>query len=94
MTFSLLNVAMAERIEALLTQEPIRQDLRDDERMMCRAQALAVIHSVVWAYSSRGSDFSGCYAMSALADALKDRLPVLEHLKTWGQPETQEAGQK
>lgn len=85
MTFSLLNAMVAERVEALLTQEPVRQDLRDDERMMPHDQALRVIHATLWAYSSRGSDFAGCYAMSALADALADRLPVLEHLKTWGQ---------
>jgi hypothetical protein len=83
MTWSLLNSMVAERVEAFLTQEPIRQDLRDDERMMCRDQALRTIHAVLWAYSSRASDFSGCYAMTALAEALKDRLPVLEHLKTW-----------
>lgn len=84
MTHSLLNEVVAQRVEDFLTSEPIRQDLRDDERMMTREQALRVIHATLWAYSSRACDFSGCYAMSALADALKDRLPVLEQLATWG----------
>jgi len=85
MTWSLLNAMVAKRVEELLTQEPVRQDLRDDERMMPRDEALRIIHATLWAYSSRGGDFSGCYALSALADALKDRLPVLEHLNTWQQ---------
>jgi hypothetical protein len=85
MTFSLLNAVVAKQVEALLDAEPVRQDLRDDERMMARDEALRIIHATIWAYSSRGGDFSGCYALSALADALKDRMPVLEQLATWGQ---------
>lgn len=85
MTFSLLNQIVAKQVEDFLTSEPIRQDLRDDERMMGREEALRIIHATLWAYSSRGGDFSGCYALSALADALKDRLPVMEQLATWGQ---------
>lgn len=80
MTWSLLNSMVAKSVESLLMQEPVRQDLRDDERMMSRDEALRIIHATLWAYSSRGGDFSGAYAMSALADALKDRLPTLEAL--------------
>ncbi len=80
MTWSLLNTMVAASVESLLTQEPVRQDLRDDERMMSRDEALRIIHATLWAYSSRGGDFSGAYAMSALADALKEHIPVLDSI--------------
>lgn len=38
MTFSLLNEMVAKRAEEFLMSEPIRQDLRDDERMMGREE--------------------------------------------------------
>lgn len=92
MTWSLLNTMVAASVEALLTQEPVRQDLRDDERMMPREEALRIIHATLWAYSSRGGDFSGAYAISALADALKERLPMLEAMNKMNERAAHSAG--
>ncbi len=70
MTWSLLNVTMAEKVEALLTDPAIREDAPDLVRAMDKGTALSVIHAVLWAYSSRSGSFASCYAYDALYNAL------------------------
>lgn len=75
MTASLLNVMMDDQVTALLDNEMIRDDLPDSERMMSRAEAYAVIHATIWAYSCRNSSTAGAMAKFSLFEAL--------NLETW-----------
>lgn len=65
MTWSLLNGYLASSVTALLDQANEGNTDRPDmeNRAMAREQAEKIIHSVLWAYSSRSSDFAGAYAM-------------------------------
>lgn len=67
---SLLNVMIAQDVAKLFEHAAIDDALPDDQRMMSRAEAEAVIHAVFWAYSCRNSSTSGAYAKLALFDAL------------------------
>lgn len=80
MSWSLLNNVMAEKVEALLNDEHIRQSLDDGQRALSREEALAVIHAALWAYSSRQGSTASAYAMKNMFDAL--------HLDTWTFKET------
>jgi len=70
MSWSLLNNVMAEKVEALLNDEHIRQSLEDGQRALPREEALAVIHAALWAYSSRKGSTASAYAMTNMYEAL------------------------
>lgn len=79
MTASLLNAMMAHDIEKLLTDEHI-STYADDERALRKETASAIIHAVLWAYSSRSGSFASCYAFEAMTDALMPILPTIQGL--------------
>jgi len=74
-SWSLLNVMLAEKVEALLTDPNVRQNVTDDERALTKAQAESLIHAVLWAYSSRAGSTASAYAMNNLFETLR--------LETW-----------
>lgn len=70
MSWSLLNVMLAEKVESLLSDPNIRQNVEDGERALTKAQAENLIHSILWAHSSRAGSTASAYAMSNLFDTL------------------------
>lgn len=70
MSWSLLNIMLAGKVESLLTDKNVRQNVKDDERALTKAQAENLIHAVLWAYSSRAGSTASAYAMRNLFDTL------------------------
>jgi hypothetical protein len=70
MAVSLLNVLVADKVNALLDDPHVRDNLSDDQRGFTRDQAEAVIHAAVWAYSARAGSTAEAYARMSLFDAL------------------------
>lgn len=70
MSWSLLNVMLAEKVETLLSDPNVRQNVADDERALTKAQAENLIHAVLWAHSSRAGSTASAYAMHNLFETL------------------------
>jgi len=73
-SWSLLNSMVADKVDALLANE-LLAGLQDGERALTKAQATAVIHAALWAYSARSGSFASAYAMDNLFHVLE--------LETW-----------
>jgi hypothetical protein len=76
MTWSLLNHHLADSVITLLDQANEGNENREamEHRAMSREQAANIIHAVLWAYSSRSSDFAGAYAMRAFQHSVGEKL--------------------
>lgn len=70
MAWSLLNAMLAGKVEALLTDPNVRQNVEDGERAMSKQTAENLIHAVLWAYSSRSGSTASAYAMNNLFETL------------------------
>lgn len=75
MTVSLLNVLVADKVNALLDDPHVRDNLPDDQRGFTREQATAIIHAALWAYAARAGSTAEAYARMGLFEAIG--------LKTW-----------
>lgn len=84
MAVSLLNVLIADKVEALLDDPHVRDNLKDDERGFTKVQASAIIHAALWAYSARAGSTAEAYARINLFDAIG--------LKSWSFKEPAESG--
>lgn len=68
---SLLNLMMAKQVAALFENDLVRSEMPDEERMMSREEAEAVIHAAIWAYSCDRTSTAGAMAKFSLFDALR-----------------------
>lgn len=75
MAVSLLNVLVADKVNALLDDPHVRDNLPDDQRGFTREQATAIIHAALWAYAARAGSTAEAYARMGLFEAIR--------LKTW-----------
>jgi len=71
MAWSMLNLHYAETIKNLLDDiEKSNEGRPEFTPSIPREQVESIIHALIWAMSSRSSDFASAYAFDALANAI------------------------
>lgn len=92
MTWSLLNGMIAADVEKLVASQDGSYP-PSEPRGIDRTNALALIHAVIWAYSSRASSTTAAYAMANLYEALGIDVfrSKFERLDAGGKPVRSEA---